>query len=109
MILIFGRSILRTGKIEKIYSLKSLIHINIYSRAEVKGWYGFMGIGGSVFHWHPELRISFVFLPTYLDWTDFSMARGVKLRDIVYDCVMDIKKTDEIMSVSEVENDKNSK
>ena len=51
-----------------------------------------MGIGGSVFHWHPEHRISFVFLPTYLDWTDFAMKRGVKLRDIVFDCVLDMKK-----------------
>ena len=68
-----------------------------------------MGLGGSVFHWHPEHRISFVFLPTYLDWTvkifrrtryrssekyfqDFAMERGVKLRDIVFDCVMNMKK-----------------
>ena len=60
-------------------------------RNDVKGWYGFMGLGGSVFHWHPEHRISFVFLPTYLDWTDFAMKRGVKLRDIVFDCVLNMK------------------
>ena len=60
---------------------------------DVKGWYGFMGLGGSVFHWHPGHRISFVFLPTYLDWTDFSMARGVRLRDVVFECVLNMKKT----------------
>ena len=50
-----------------------------------------------MFHWHPEHRISFVFLPTYLDWTDFAMKRGVKLRDIVFDCVLNMKKAEEIV------------
>ena len=69
-------------------------------RNDVKGWYGFMGLGGSVFHWHPEHRISFVFLPTYLDWTDFAMKRGVKLRDIVFDCVLDMKKAKKLSNRS---------
>eukprot|EP00092_Neocalanus_flemingeri_P035097 GFUD01038195.1.p1 GENE.GFUD01038195.1~~GFUD01038195.1.p1 ORF type:complete len:419 (+),score=109.73 GFUD01038195.1:184-1440(+) len=34
------------------------------------GFYGWMGFGGSVFQWHPELKIGFGYTPTLLTWID---------------------------------------
>ena len=31
-----------------------------------EGWYGWEGIGGSVFQWNPELKISFAYIVTDL-------------------------------------------
>ena len=57
----------------------------------VRGWYGFMGLGGSVFQWHPQERVSFAYIPTFLDWTDFTMDKGVTLRDTVFACILNLK------------------
>ena len=32
------------------------------------GYYGWFGYGGSVFQWHPDLRIGFGYTPTLLHW-----------------------------------------
>ena len=31
-----------------------------------EGWYGWVGFGGSVMNWHPELNIGFGYVPTDL-------------------------------------------
>ena len=40
------------------------------------GWVGWMGLGGSLLQWHPELRISFAFVPSFLDWSDLDNTRA---------------------------------
>jgi len=35
-----------------------------------EGYYGWLGIGGSVMQWHPELRIGFAYVPSLLTWID---------------------------------------
>ncbi len=48
------------------------------------GWHGF---GGSVFQWHPELGISFAYVPTQLCWYDMANSRGGELQQVLADCV----------------------
>lgn len=51
------------------------------------GFIGWAGLGGSVFQWHPELKIGFAFVPTCLHWFDVANLRGARLQQIVVDCV----------------------
>ena len=44
------------------------------------GWVGWMGLGGSLLQWHPELRISFAFVPSFLDWSDLDNTRAKTLQ-----------------------------
>lgn len=49
------------------------------------GFYGWMGLGGSVFQWHPEKQIGFAFVPTRLHVLDFVNERGKLLQQAVLD------------------------
>jgi CubicO group peptidase (beta-lactamase class C family) len=40
------------------------------------GFFGWMGLGGSVFQWHPERRIGFAFVPTALHVPDLVNERA---------------------------------
>jgi CubicO group peptidase (beta-lactamase class C family) len=41
-----------------------------------QGFYGWMGLGGSIFQWHPRLDIGFAFVPTSLHVLDVVNERG---------------------------------
>ncbi|MEM7219521.1 MAG: serine hydrolase domain-containing protein [Pseudomonadota bacterium] len=41
-----------------------------------EGFYGWMGLGGSIFQWHPQKRIGFAYVPTSLHVMDFLNERG---------------------------------
>ena len=41
-----------------------------------EGYFGWMGLGGSVFQWHPEKRIGFAYVPTSLNVLDVVNERG---------------------------------
>ena len=51
------------------------------------GFWGWMGYGGSVFQWHPELRIGFAYVPTRLEWSDLTNSKGGLLQEEVVRCV----------------------
>ena len=53
-----------------------------------QGFIGWQGMGGSIFQWHPELKIGFAFVPTSLHLYDPDCIRGAKLQKIVTDCVL---------------------
>ena len=55
--------------------------------AQRDGYYGWMGYGGSVFQWHPELEIGFAYTPTLLAWYDLNNTRGGELQKEVVECV----------------------
>jgi len=57
-----------------------------------KDWVGWMGLGGSVFQWHPELKISFAYVPSLLQPFDYTCLRGAYLQSEVVKCVESIKK-----------------
>jgi CubicO group peptidase (beta-lactamase class C family) len=41
-----------------------------------EGFYGWMGLGGSIFQWHPERKIGFAYVPTSLHAIDVVNERG---------------------------------
>ena len=44
-----------------------------------EGFIGWVGEGGSVFQWHPELRIGFGYVPFDLNFHDLTNKRGARL------------------------------
>ena len=51
------------------------------------GWYGWVGYGGSIFNWHPELKIGFSYVPNDLLICDFVNYRGSILQELVVQAV----------------------
>ena len=52
-----------------------------------EGYYGWMGLGGSIFQWHPERRIGFAYVPTSLNVLDIANERGKAYQAEVVACV----------------------
>ena len=52
-----------------------------------EGFYGWMGLGGSIFQWHPGLDIGFAFVPTSLHVVDFLNERGKVFQAEVVKCI----------------------
>ncbi len=52
-----------------------------------EGFYGWMGLGGSVFQWQPQLDIGFAFVPTMLHVLDLFNERGKRYQAEVLRCV----------------------
>jgi CubicO group peptidase (beta-lactamase class C family) len=52
-----------------------------------EGFFGWMGLGGSIFQWHPEAEIGFAFVPTSLHMLDFLNERGKLYQAEVLRCV----------------------
>lgn len=55
-----------------------------------EGFFGWMGFGGSIFQWHPELDIGFAFVPTSLHVLDFLNERGKRYQAEVLKCVSSV-------------------
>jgi CubicO group peptidase (beta-lactamase class C family) len=51
-----------------------------------EGFYGWMGLGGSLFQWHPQLKIGFGYVPTSLNVLDFVNERGKAYQAEVVKC-----------------------
>lgn len=52
-----------------------------------EGFYGWMGLGGSVFQWHPEYRIGFGYVPTSLYVVDVVNERGKAYQAEIVSCI----------------------
>lgn len=52
-----------------------------------EGFIGWMGYGGSVMQWHPELKIGFGYVPSDFNVLDFNNTRGARLQRVVKQCV----------------------
>jgi CubicO group peptidase (beta-lactamase class C family) len=52
-----------------------------------EGFYGWMGLGGSIFQWHPRLDIGFAFVPTSLHVLDLLNERGKAFQAETLNCV----------------------
>jgi len=57
-----------------------------------EGYVGWMGLGGSVFQWHPELKIGFAYVPSLLQSLDFTNTRGSFLQAEVTKCAQKLQK-----------------
>jgi CubicO group peptidase (beta-lactamase class C family) len=56
-----------------------------------EGFYGWMGLGGSIFQWHPRHEIGFGFVPTALHVMDVLNERGKTYQAEVLQCVEKLK------------------
>ena len=54
--------------------------------AERAGYYGWVGFGGSVMQWNPELNIGFGYIPSLLEWYEFDNHKGANLQQLVVEC-----------------------
>ena len=52
-----------------------------------EGFYGWMGLGGSVFQWHPGAELGFAFVPTSLHIIDLLNERGKLFQAAVLECI----------------------
>ncbi|MEQ8691220.1 MAG: serine hydrolase domain-containing protein [Pseudomonadales bacterium] len=52
-----------------------------------EGFYGWMGAGGSIFQWHPELKIGFGYVPTSMNFFDFLNERGKAYQTEILKCL----------------------
>ena len=52
-----------------------------------EGFFGWMGLGGSIFQWHPELKIGFAYVPTSLNALDIVNERGKAYQAEVVACL----------------------
>lgn len=52
-----------------------------------EGFFGWMGLGGSIFQWHPGHEIGFAFVPTVLHAIDLFNERGKRYQAEVLRCV----------------------
>jgi len=55
-----------------------------------EGFYGWMGLGGSIFQWHPDCEIGFAFVPTALHLFDMLNERGKVYQAEVLRCVAEL-------------------
>ena len=52
-----------------------------------EGFYGWMGLGGSIFQWHPGLDVGFAFVPTSLHVLDLFNERGKQYQAETLNCI----------------------
>ena len=57
-----------------------------------EGFYGWMGLGGSLFQWHPSLKIGFGYVPTSLNVLDLVNERGKTYQAEVLNCLEKLDK-----------------
>ena len=60
-----------------------------------RGFYGWMGMGGSVLQWNPSLRIGFAYAPTLILWHDDVCSKGARLQREVAECAQREKQASE--------------
>ena len=61
-----------------------------------EGYFGWFGAGGSIMQWHSELKIGFVFIPTFLNTIESFNFRGAILQGLVKKCAInDASKNEE--------------
>jgi len=54
-----------------------------------EGFIGWMGLGGSVFQWHPDHQIGFGYSSNLIDFSDMNNNKGLKLQKCVVKCLIE--------------------
>jgi hypothetical protein len=57
-----------------------------------EGFYGWMGLGGSIFQWHRSLDVGFAFVPTSLHVLDFLNERGKIYQAETLSCIAQLNR-----------------
>ncbi|MFT4798701.1 MAG: CubicO group peptidase (beta-lactamase class C family), partial [Candidatus Azotimanducaceae bacterium] len=59
-------------------------------KAGREGYFGWMGLGGSIFQWQPEHQIGFGYVPTSLNVLDLFNERGKSYQAVALRCVAEL-------------------
>lgn len=51
------------------------------------GYYGWMGLGGSILQWNPEHKISFAYVPRLYNFIDMYNTKGGQIQEILMKCI----------------------
>lgn len=57
----------------------------------VEGFWGWMGFGGSIFQWNPDLELSFAYVPADLMAMDGYNSRALRLQSIAAEATHDCR------------------
>ena len=88
----FARNTFTQGGVaffEESTEVSSKIHKAFNAGRE--GFFGWMGLGGSLFQWHPQHRVGFGFVPTSLHVLDLFNERGKAYQAEVLACIKNLK------------------
>ena len=81
---VFGLENIRN--VPRQYEIGSLTDtFETHLQSNRSGWYGWLGFGGSVFQWHPELNIGFSYVPSDLFVSDLINYKSSFLQKAVVD------------------------
>lgn len=56
-----------------------------------KGYYGWMGYGGSIMQWNPELKIGFGYIPLEIFGSDSNNVKASNLQQVMSDTVRKLR------------------
>jgi CubicO group peptidase (beta-lactamase class C family) len=88
----FGRTIFTQGGVAHfVESTAASSKIHKAFNAGREGFFGWMGLGGSLFQWHPQHRVGFGFVPTSLHVLDLFNERGKAYQAEVLACIKNLK------------------
>ena len=73
------------ARFERQRAISSALDEGLHKGRE--GFYGWMGLGGSIFQWHPEKQIGFGYVPTSLNVIDIVNERAKAYQAAVMECV----------------------
>ena len=83
-----GKTCFTQGGVNQYYDIGNP-HKNTEAKlmsGERAGYYGWVGFGGSVMQWNPELNIGFGYIPSLLEWYEFNNHKGANLQQLVVEC-----------------------
>jgi CubicO group peptidase (beta-lactamase class C family) len=88
----FGRNTFTQGGVALfVESSAASTKVHQAFNAGREGFYGWMGLGGSLFQWHPQHRVGFGFVPTSLHVLDLFNERGKVYQAEVIACIKNLK------------------
>jgi CubicO group peptidase (beta-lactamase class C family) len=88
----FGRNTFTQGGVAFfVESTDASTKVHKAFNAGREGFYGWMGLGGSLFQWHPQHRVGFGFVPTSLHVLDLFNERGKAYQAEVLACIKNLK------------------
>ncbi|TRY67036.1 hypothetical protein TCAL_03472 [Tigriopus californicus] len=88
------------GGVRTEFSQGGMNHFRFYQDDEVleeqfkmgrSGFWGWIGLGGSTFQWHPKHNIGFAFCPTKVAWYDLFNEKAGSLQEIIVECVRSLE------------------
>lgn len=71
---------------------------------DFEGFYGWIGMGGSILQWNPEMNISFAYAPSTMLDSDMLNSRGSRMQGLVKECVRKMRETTQYEAPSHMIN-----